>query len=435
MSQILCHIVGLDGTRKKSLIDIIGNKFKIIDLDIIQLTIYNGTDITNQKKLWTQISNEINIKKKQRNLIINTRTKPSKSNQPNTNIIDTEIKNLMIQRNNYKTTIHKIWKEKLTQNIDTIIKSIPISDKIIIIGFNIFPKDYRVRVNLPLADYSKKIIYGTSSESYAENQIKYYYSTFIDKIRMEQFPPNLIKHKYVRDKYDKFTAFYEKIGYETIPDTDIIDIIFKLDFIKKHLELVGGNNCVPVNNNNCVPANSNNCVPIDNNIWASTISTVELIHGTTTTDPAKNNDVVSPNVKLISNNIATPKCNTDNITISKPFDIELIAQTRYINSNTNTNSHPPGQTTSLASPDKIVYVATVYKCIDTIPVNTRTPIEGFLSKKAAIDSIKKRFKTIRVFYLYEVSAEHFQFANGKLFAINHLYPKNEKSMLLTVKNP
>lgn len=81
--------------------------------------------------------------------------------------------------------------------------------------------------------------------------------------------------------------------------------------------------------------------------------------------------------------------------------------------------------------NKIVYVATLYKCGNFIPSRSKTPIIGHLDKKDAINMIRTKNKKNIPFYLYEVSANQFQPINGELVANNHIYPKNVEQILLT----
>jgi hypothetical protein len=79
-----------------------------------------------------------------------------------------------------------------------------------------------------------------------------------------------------------------------------------------------------------------------------------------------------------------------------------------------------------------IFVATIYKSGDTIPFNSKTPIEGFLTKQQAIDSLRFKIKNSTPIYIYEVRTTQFNMIDGKLMATQVLNPINEESYLLTV---
>ncbi|AGC02029.1 hypothetical protein H012_gp430 [Acanthamoeba polyphaga moumouvirus] len=73
--------------------------------------------------------------------------------------------------------------------------------------------------------YNNKIIYDISAIDYASNQIKYYLNKYQDKIIKGTFPLNLLKQDYLISKYQKFTDFYLKQGYNFVTKDFIYDII------------------------------------------------------------------------------------------------------------------------------------------------------------------------------------------------------------------
>ena len=81
--------------------------------------------------------------------------------------------------------------------------------------------------------------------------------------------------------------------------------------------------------------------------------------------------------------------------------------------------------------NKDIYLATLYKSGDIIPVNSKMPLEGFLSKDDAINDIKSKIKKNAPVYIYKLKPEQFQLMNGKLLATQPLYPFNEESILLS----
>ncbi|QGR54020.1 hypothetical protein [Moumouvirus maliensis] len=212
MNNILCHIIGLDEIHKKKLIKSHKN-IEFIDLDDIQQKIHNDEDILNQKNIWNEMSKKICILKNQK-------------------IFD-EINDLVDERNKIKKQIHNLWKEKIKKYYYDRIDKCK-NKTIIILGFNIFPKDYRIKFNLDMLIYStnydnkyynNKIIYDISPIDYACNQIKYYLNKYQDKIIKGTFPLNLLKQDYLISKYQKFTDFYLKQGYNFVTKDFINNII------------------------------------------------------------------------------------------------------------------------------------------------------------------------------------------------------------------
>lgn len=314
MSNIIGHIIGMDEIHKSIFQKQIPKSIKIVDLDHLQQCIYNHEKIAYQKKKWAQISNKINILRKQKSLL------GSKSN------IGHEIKKLLLERNNVRQKIHSIWREKMSQSIEDAMTSIN-GYYILFIGFNIFPKDYRVKVNIPLTvnntnnnEYQNQIIFNIKSSDYASNQIRYYLEQYADRIVRGVFPLNLLKVDYLTNKYDKFTQHYFKQGYDIISKNSIVEHLQKL---------------------------------------ISQLSEIQKITGN-------------------------------------------------------------------------VYVATLYRAIDIIPVNTKTPIQAFLTKEEAINDLKTKIKNITPIFIYEIKPEQFTLTNGKLFAVKDIHPINEESLLLTI---
>lgn len=321
MNNTVCHIIGLDEIHKKNLIKQLIPEIKIIDLDNIQQIVYNHKDLIKQKIIWDQLSNNINIKQKQKKLI--------ESKQVGTGI-DIEIKKLVAKRNMTKKNVYNLWKNKISELIEEELSTLSDDKKnIIFVGFNVFPKDYRIRVNISLPVPSmidrklffNKILYDVNPQTYAANQIKYYLYTYTDRIIKGTFPLDLLKTDYLVNKYEKFSSFYEKLGYVPVYQKDLIPIIQKLNH---------------------------------------QLSTIK----------------------------------------------EIIRQN--------------------------VFVATKYRSGKSIPVNTKTPIEGFITKEEAVNNIQTKLKKNVPIYIYEIEADQFNIIDGKLFATQTLYPLNEESHLLTI---
>ncbi len=317
MNNILCHIVGMDESGKNDLKKNINPVIKIIDLDEIQQQVYNNKDIVNEKKEWEKISQEIVIKKKQIKLIGG-----SKKNVTN------KIDKLLSSRNKKKRDIHKIWREKITNVINELFEKFS-SDKIVVIGSNIFPKDYRIKIKIDTPNLSINykndnigcnLIALVNSKKYASNQIKFYLDKYKDRIIDGKFPLKFLEHDTIEKKYEKFINFFEKNKYSYIDENDVQDVINKI---------------------------------------------------------------------------------SEQYSFSKSI-----------------------------TQDKI-YVATLYNSGDTIPINSKMPMQGFLKRQDAINYIKTKIKKNVPIYVYQVDINQFTINDGKFMANNTLYPDQQESVMLT----
>ena len=90
-----------------------------------------------------------------------------------------EIKDLLKKRCNIKSNLCQIWKDQMNFLFDELINQYN-NSTILLIGFNIYPKDYRIKINLPVKELPQtnknKIICDLTPEQFASNQIKYYLS-------------------------------------------------------------------------------------------------------------------------------------------------------------------------------------------------------------------------------------------------------------------
>lgn len=325
MNNNIAHIIGLDEIHKKKLIKNLPKHIKIIDLDEFQQKIHNHPETLKQKSIWNNIANEIVILRKRKRLIGSKKIK-------NTSL-DREIKKLSDKKNKIRKNILNIWKTKMKNYISEDLKN-KNKSPILFLGFNIFPKDYRAKINLPLnhfnlindnKKYFNKVMIDSKPTIYAANQIKYFLASYSDKIIRGTFPLNLLKVDYLSDRYQKFINFYDKQGYHFVPLENILDFVKELD------KQVGAKN------------------------------------------------------KLAN---------------------------------------------------KFIYIATIYRSGDIIPINTKTPIQGYLTKEEAIDSIKNKIKGNKIqrntpIYLYRIKAEQFHIINDQIIANQALYPIDEESLILT----
>lgn len=329
MNNVIAHIVGLDEIHKKKLITHLPSNIRVIDLDAIQQSIYNHINTVNQKQLWEKITRDINIKQKQKNLVGTKGIDPLE--------LTNQIKKLMAKRNNVRQQLHQIWKDKMSEEIDNKLLLYN-KHQILFIGFNINPKDYRIRINIPIQSQpSNKIFLDIKPSLYAANQIKFHLKAYADKIIRGDFPLNLLTHSYLESKYEKFVQYYINLNYVGVAPDDLYSTITEL---------------------------------------SRQISDVKNIFDSRIVFDGKNN----------ANTISTGK----------------------------------------------IYVATLYKSGDIIPVNSKTPLEGFATKDGAISNIKPKLKRNSPIYIYELEPDQFRMVGGKLLATQELYPINEESCLLTI---
>ena len=78
-----------------------------------------------------------------------------------------------------------------------------------------------------------------------------------------------------------------------------------------------------------------------------------------------------------------------------------------------------------------VYLATLYKSSNSIPVDVNRPIEGYYTRKEAINAIKKKINKSTTIFLYELNIGQFNIVNNKLLATKELKPLKEEMLLLT----
>ena len=216
-SKIIAHVIGLDEIHKKKLIKQLPPSVHAIDLDKIQQMVYNHKNIVKQKLVWGQLTRDIVVFQKQKRLIGSKQTK--------TTNLDSQIKKAMTNRNMVKKKIHQMWKLMMIDRINAELNDYK-GYRILFLGFNIFPKDYRIKIDLSVpAIPTTKLIYSVKPAKYAANQIKFYLKSYTDKIVKGTFPLNLLKPDFVAGKYDKFTTYYDKKGYALTSPSEILKMI------------------------------------------------------------------------------------------------------------------------------------------------------------------------------------------------------------------
>jgi len=229
--NIIGHIVGIDDIHKKKFIKELPLNVKAIDLDAIQQSIYNHRDIIKQKLIWGHLSSELVRMKKLKN----------KSGSKRKKLPTLKIKKYLQRRAKVKRKIHQIWKQMMGNHIRSQLTSEPI----LFIGHNMFPKDYRIKVDLNIPVLPKLdldnlnmkrininspnlIIYQMKPEIYAANQIKFYLNTYSNKIIKGTFPINLLQTTYLSNKYQKVLDYYAKQNYQIVQTGDISKVISNL---------------------------------------------------------------------------------------------------------------------------------------------------------------------------------------------------------------
>jgi hypothetical protein len=325
--KVIGHIIGLDEIHKKKLIKDLANSMshlKIIDLDIFQQMIYNHKDTLKQKTLWTDISKEINTLQRQKRLV---RSKTNKLKPLN---LQNKLNKALAKRNQIKKTIHSIWKQMMLKKIDQEMMNLTNDRHILFVGFNIFPKDFRIRIALPLPEQStttapSRIMFDIKSGMYAMNQIKYYLNTYSERIVKGTFPLNLLKNSYLEEKYDKIINHYHQYNYRLVGPSELCESIQTLDQ-----------------------------------------------------------------------------------TLDKQSRMAQQIET------------------------KPLYIVTMYKSTDLIPVNVGKPLPVYRTKEEALDAIKPNLKNNKPVYVYQIPPTNVQLVDDKLVLKVAEKPINEESVLLTI---
>lgn len=224
MSNVIAHIIGLDEIHKRKLLIKLLPIMKIIDLDSLQQTIHNCEDIVMIKNIWANTTDQI--------IFLRKKMLSCKKNVPVS--LKKQIDELISFRNQTRKNMYIVWKDKMSTEISDLLQKYH-DHKIALIGFNVHPKDYRIKINLP--DIENKYVYDIESTDFASNQIKYYLNTFSNQIIKGSFPINLLKHDYVSTKHKKLTNFFYKQGYQSIHHNSLYTMMKKLA-TSKYIDIV-----------------------------------------------------------------------------------------------------------------------------------------------------------------------------------------------------
>lgn len=216
MPNIIAHIVGMDDITKNKFKKMLPQNISVFDMDSLQQKIYNNKDLRDAKQQWSDCSNKINAMNGQKRLL--------QKNGIKYDSLASDIRDMMKMRNQIKNNIYDIWKKAF---YDEIKKFNAQSNKnILYIGFNIYAKDYRQKVNLPIdnfnmtingKEYSNHIILETSATLFATNQISHYLDKYRSKIIAGTLPLYLLDREYLKSRYDKFFTYYMNQGYQRFP--------------------------------------------------------------------------------------------------------------------------------------------------------------------------------------------------------------------------
>jgi hypothetical protein len=258
----IAHIVGLDEINKRILHKKLSAHVQVIDLDKIQYLVYNHRAIKSLKNIWSRYAKDLILLKDQKKYAGKS-SKTQASNQRGKSF-DKKIQLTHANKKKINEKIHQTWKEKMNKYIQKLIEShdedkkknnkqsggsknrifetttddqVKESRDIVFFGFNIFPKDYRVKVQLPIkriggankSDQLYNFIQADiPSEEFTSNTIKYNLKKYEEKITHGKFPLSMLDVNYLSKKQEKFNLSYEKLGYKYQNLNEIPKIIFQL---------------------------------------------------------------------------------------------------------------------------------------------------------------------------------------------------------------
>lgn len=200
MSRRIIHIVGLDERNKSYLCEYLASQSVFwVDLDAHQDSIHNSEAMQRLKKRWSQWQLRI-------------RRATSKH----------EIQNYKHRRRLAHDAIYRLWHT----NMRNVWNNIPNRGLVVVIGFNVHPKDYRQY--LPIMA-NQKIFVNFSNTEYAANQIQWYLQKYHKQIAYGRFPLKLLDASYVKSRHDKFSKWY--LSYRKYELTKIESIAIMLQNI------------------------------------------------------------------------------------------------------------------------------------------------------------------------------------------------------------
>lgn len=230
-TNVLGHIVGLDEIHKNKLIKELPENINVIDIDKFQTKIYNGAELSLLKQRWEGYNKKI-VNGKKRKIEMDQCTIGAKN-------LDVQIKKNIQKREETKRNIYDTWKKQLSLAINDKIEQCHSGDggDILFVGFNIFPKDYRIKINLPIPELTNKIIFDSDPHIYASNQIKFYLQNYKQKIIKGTFPVRMLDFTYMTKKYEKFSKYYLKQQYNLVQKGNMLDVIVDLQK-REQIELI-----------------------------------------------------------------------------------------------------------------------------------------------------------------------------------------------------
>ena len=193
MSNILCHVVGINSILKGKLINFLSSKkinLNVIDLDLI-------TDSINQSKEMNEFYNEYEE--------LSEKIKIKSNNK--------KLKDLEKNMANY-------WKDQFDKNLDSQINKS--KNKSILIGLSTYFKNQRVNVKI---DTKLKFFVRVDLIEHAKNIIENNLNNYKDEIINGNFPLDLLNLDHLIQKRENLIEIYKKLGYEIRSLSSIIEYI------------------------------------------------------------------------------------------------------------------------------------------------------------------------------------------------------------------
>lgn len=189
MTQLSCHLIGMNPYNKKQFIQGLNNKiFNVIDLDNINQLILKNDELDKMYKTYMKLKNDKNDKFKEVDKKMST-----------------------------------FWETNFIKNVEDKVKKNKVN---ILIGQNNHYKSLSRKIPI---DCTNKFIVKCNPEEEASLLIKYNLDTYRDEIIAGTFPLNYINHDFLLKKRIFLDTNYKKIGYIEKTLDQIKDIINLID--------------------------------------------------------------------------------------------------------------------------------------------------------------------------------------------------------------
>lgn len=178
MTEIICHIVGMNNLMKQTFISNINSLYPNIiikDLDSITHKIRNNQEMVK----------------------LNNQLKKTRKGNNRSNIIK---------------NIHSHWKVSLTKSINNVKKRHN-KKKIIFLGLSTYHKNHRLKVNM---ETKNKFFIKINSRSNARQIVEYNLEKYKRYIINGSFPLRYIDHEFLIKQRDRLNKVYKNMGYKQI---------------------------------------------------------------------------------------------------------------------------------------------------------------------------------------------------------------------------